>query len=69
MTPWDKTLSNQFLDFLLKNLTFFYQNHFQKLGLTGIKIGELSNISYEHPRGSVFRKYRSQTFTKIGYDF
>ena len=35
--------------------------------LTGMEISEFPNISFEHPRGSTFRKYRYRTLAPVQF--
>ena len=44
-------------------ISFWTSVHF----LTGMEISEFPNISFEHPRGGAFCKYRSQTLAPVQF--
>ena len=71
MAPYDKTLFYKIFGIPFECFDFMLQNHLQKLVLvqclTGTEIGKFTNISFEHPRGSVFRKYRSRTLAPVRF--
>ena len=71
MTPQDKTLFNKIFGFPFEDVFFTQQNHLQKLVLvqylTGMEIREFPSISFEHPRGNNFKKYRSQDLAPVRF--